>query len=74
MKFSVIYEVLDDYDKVETVSEINQNDNNNDNVVGNFKSDDEAKENIFCENVNDEVDLTPKTMISPKGVLALRKL
>ena len=51
------YERLDDDDKDKMVSEINQNNNNNYDIVSDYTHDDKAKENFFDENSN--IELTP---------------
>ena len=43
------YEGLDDDEKVNMVLANNENNNNYCNVVSSYKSDDEAKENLFEE-------------------------
>ena len=68
------YEGMDDEDKVEPVSVINQNNHNYYYVVSDFESDDEAKENCFQEHANDKVEASPKTTVNMKVVHAMKKL
>ena len=68
-----MYEGSDnDDDKAKTVSEINQNNHNNYNVVSNSKSDDKAKGNLFDKDTNEEVEATPKTIVNAKVVQAMK--
>ena len=55
------YEESDDDDEVKMVTAINQNNNNDCYVVSDFKSNDKAEENLFDEDIDNEVEATPKT-------------
>ena len=55
-----------DHEEVEKGLTINEHDNNYHNVVSNSDSDNEVKENVFEEHVDDKVGVTPKTTLSSK--------
>ena len=55
------YDGLDDNEAMET-------------VFSNSECDQEAKENVFEEQVEDEIKMTPKTTPNPKVVLAIKNL
>ena len=54
------YEGSDDNEEVKSISANNENNCNYFNVVSNYESDDDAKENICEEQVDDKITLTPK--------------
>ena len=61
----------DDDDEVEPVQEVNQNNNNYYYAVCDSKSDDE--ENIFDEDINDELEANPKIAVNANMVQAMKK-
>ena len=67
------YDGLDEDDEVNTVLTNNQNDSYYCNVYSNFKSNEEAEENLF-EKVDDEIKVTPKTTFNSKAVHVKKNL
>ena len=59
------YKESDDDEEVQMVSVHNENNSNNYNVVSTLESD-EVEENLFEEQVEDEIKATPKTTVNPK--------
>ena len=68
------YKGSDDEEDVKTDSTHNENNNNSYNIVSNSQSDDKDKKNIFEEQVNDEIKVTPKTTLNPKLICAMKTL
>ena len=62
----------DEEEEVEMAPKNNENNNNSYNIVSNSESDDE--ENIFDEDVGNEVELTPEITVNAKVVQAMKKL
>ena len=63
-------------EEFKTVPVVNQN-NNNYIVVSDSESesdDEEAEENLFKDDINEEIKATPKTIINAKVVQAIKKL
>ena len=60
-------------EELETISVINHNNSNSYNVVGNSKSKSD-KENLFDEDINEEVEAASKTTMNEKMVWAMKKL
>ena len=52
----------------------NENNYNYYNVVGNSKSDEVSKEHFFEGQVDDEIEVIPKTILNPKVVQATKNL
>ena len=70
------YEGSNDKEGLETVPIVNQNNDNYD-VVSDSKSesdDNKAEENIFDDDIDEEVKATPKTTVNAKVVLVMKKL
>ena len=61
------YEGTDDDEEVEMVSAHNKNNYNYD-VVSYSESGDKAKENVCGEQVENKIEMTPKTAFNPKVV------
>ena len=68
------YKRSEDKEEVEMVLINNENNNNDNDVVSDFRSHDEAKENLFEEQVDDKIKVTPKTTLSQKMVHAVKNL
>ena len=67
------YDGLEDNEEVKMVSKYNES-NNNYYKVGYYKSDEEAKDIFFEEQVDDKIKVTPKTTLNPKVVHAMKNL
>ena len=67
------YEGSDDNDKVKTVLTNNCNDNNSYNVVSNFKSDEEDKENIL-ETILTAKSKYPSRPVNPNMVQSIKTI
>ena len=64
---------MDDDDEVKAVPTVNQINDNNYNVVNNSKNNEEAKKNLFDEDINED-EVTLKTTVNTKVVQATKKL
>ena len=70
----VTYEGLDDEEELEMILVINQNNNNYYYLVSDSESNDKAHDNLFDENINNEVEATLIAIVNAKVVWAMKKL
>ena len=63
------YEESDDEGEVETISTINQT-----YIVSDFKSNEEAMEKFFAEDIDDEVEANPRTTVNTRVIQVTKKL
>ena len=62
------YKVSEGDEELIMVPVLNQNNNKTYNIINNFKSNNEIEENVFDEEMNNEVKATPKTTINAEMV------
>ena len=72
MLVSMNYEVSNGNKAVKIVLAHNENNDNCYNLVSNSESDKESKENFLEGQVEDELEVTPKTTLNPKVVYAIK--